>query len=56
MFCWHKWNKWTVKMQGSITDRNYKTNNPVAHGYTMLQERECSKCGKKQIKTDTEWY
>ena len=48
----HKWDKWKVILEGKVGDNNTKE----ARGYTIVQQRNCYKCGKKEIKKTTEWF
>jgi hypothetical protein len=47
-FCWHNWPKW--RSTGRIAKVNPKTGETVNAHAADLQERECGKCGKRQMR------
>lgn len=46
----HSWTKWQVTHSGEI-----KKDRGGVVGHTIMQERECTVCGLKQLKSDQEW-
>jgi len=45
MWCWHTWTKWKMLYDSalSVTDKDGNTRNV---GQMLVQERECTECGK----------
>jgi len=57
--CWHRWSKWKEIGRGTmaavtdaLTGRMLEKDEQYTKGMWMRQERECSKCGKKQLREE----
>lgn len=48
-FGWHAWPKWTVQQSSSIGVRQ-NGEPPLLRGIAVAQERECEKCGLRQVR------
>jgi len=59
-FCWHRWDKWKQTGEGflrveynHLTGEKLNESEKFISNYFIRQERECSKCGKKQLRRAT---
>ena len=47
--CWHKWSRWSDYKKGSVSVRSPDLSKHYEEE-AYYQDRECAKCGLKQIK------
>lgn len=48
--CWHKWTKWKDKGEFNVSDYCHASNTRVITDKGIIQERNCEKCNKLELR------